>query len=45
MIFVYVFAGLLIAGGVLAVRRQKLADGNRKNPVKLSLGYHEKPQT
>lgn len=27
MIAVYIFAGLLIVGGVLAIIRQKLADG------------------
>jgi hypothetical protein len=45
MIVVYIFARFLMAGGVLAVRRQKLADGNRNNSVKLGLGHHEKPQT
>jgi hypothetical protein len=45
MIVVYLFAGLVIAGGVLAIRRQKLADGNRDSPVKLTLRNHEKPQT
>jgi hypothetical protein len=44
MVVVYIFAGLLIAGAVLAIRRQKLADGSRYDPVKLGLGSHEKPQ-
>jgi hypothetical protein len=44
MVFLYILAGLLIAGGLLAIRRQKLAAGSGGGPVKLGLRPHEKPQ-